>query len=261
MARLAVISDIHGNLLALEAVLRDIERAGADAILCLGDVVGYGPEPAECLELVRRTCRVVIRGNHEDALADDAALSGWNPVAKRGITYARAVLGPELLAYASTLPRSFAVPGLVFGIHDSPVGGSVADSYVRDACDAARAFAGVAEPVCLFGHTHVAGSFMTDGFDDDRPVLPGAVRSFLPGTVSRAGASSLRLHRDGRSLVNPGSVGQPRDGDPRASYAILDAVELSLEFRRVAYDVAEAMKRFEWAGLCRHATGRIAVGA
>jgi predicted phosphodiesterase len=261
MAKLAIISDIHGNLLALEAVLRDIERARADAVLCLGDVVGYGPEPAECLELVRRACRVVIRGNHEDALLEGADLSNWNPVACRGITYAREVLGDELTNYATTLPRSFAVPGLIFGVHDSPLEGSLAESYLRDAKAAARAFGGIAEPVCLVGHTHVAACFMTNGFEDDAPVPTAAVRSFSPGTAARPGASTLELRRDGRAIVNPGAVGQPRDGDPRASYAILDAVNLTVEFRRVAYDIADAMKRFEWAGLCRTATERLAVGA
>lgn len=261
MARLAIISDIHGNLPALEQVLRDIERARADAVLCLGDVVGYGPEPAECLELVRRTCRVVIRGNHEDALAADFDLSDWNPVARRGIGYAREVLGPELLSYATTLPRTFAVPGLIFGVHDSPIEGPLSQSYLRDAGAAARAFAGVAEPVCLVGHTHVAACFVTRGFDDDAPVAPSAVRAFQPGTASRPGSSTLELSRDCRAIVNPGAVGQPRDGDPRASYAILDATSLTVEYRRVAYDISEAMKRFEWAGLCRTATERLAVGA
>ncbi|MFM7052691.1 MAG: metallophosphoesterase family protein [Planctomycetota bacterium] len=261
MSRIAVISDIHANLVALHAVMRNIQRRRIDAIVCLGDIVGYGPEPAECIALVRSHCSLSIRGNHEDALLDPSTLSGFNGAARMAIAYQRRVLGPTDLSFLQSLPPSFTIERRVHAVHDSPVPSERAGGYLRSTGDAARAFRGLDEPVCLVGHTHVPRFFSTNIAADGGAVEPSQVSLFAPDTGRDGFGDAFELVEGDRCIVNPGSVGQPRDGDPRASFAVLDLGRGLVEYHRVAYDIDEAARRSHAAGLPVHLAERLAVGA
>ncbi|MFM7261176.1 MAG: metallophosphoesterase family protein [bacterium] len=270
MARLAVISDIHGNRLALEEVLRDLDRRNVDAVLCLGDIVGYGPEPSECVRMVRRTCRVAIRGNHEDGVLARESARGWNPVAQAGLAYARRVLSASDLAFLAELPASFAVGRTLLAVHDSPVPSDHGMNYLRNARDAADAFFWLRDRICLIGHTHVAACFTTTTAVGTRPhpedlhaiaSLVANGESAVEDWSASALVETVELPAEGRAIVNPGSVGQPRDRDPRASYAIIDLERSVAEFHRVAYDIEEAARRTIAAGLPSVLGERLAIGA
>lgn len=259
MPRLAIISDIHGNKVALEQVLRDCEVRNVDGILCLGDIVGYGPEPAECLAIVRASCRLSIRGNHEDALLHPETMKGWNPVARAGISFARRTMSPEALAFIGTLPSSFAISETILGVHDSPLPSEDGMTYLRTKQDAAEAFGWFGERFCLIGHTHVPACFTTTvrsaresiGTDDVEEHDMHVERDRLV----------IDLPRGGRTIINPGAVGQPRDRDPRASYVILDLGRNQLELQRVEYDVSEVLRRSVAVGLPPIVGERLALGA
>ena len=226
---IAFISDIHANLAALEAVFADIDGLGSvDGIYCLGDVVGYGPQPLPCLDLVTRRCKLILMGNHEHALINGAF--GFHTGAKRAIDWTReqidAAPAPErkaLWQLINNLPIRHAVDDvlLVHGSPRDPVMEYVLESDLWEGTDGGKLdeiFAGFGR-LCFVGHTHRAGVFTED-------------RCFLPGAELEDGF----IVGDGHKyLVNVGSVGQPRDRDWRACYTLYsgDAVY----FRRVAYDV------------------------
>jgi predicted phosphodiesterase len=269
MARLAVISDIHGNRVALEAVLRDLDRRDVDAVICLGDIVGYGPESSECVRLVRNSCRVAIRGNHEDGVLARESGRGWNPVAQAGLAFARRTLTDADKAFLAKLPSSFSIQGTLLAVHDSPVPSENGMNYLRDVQDAADAFFWLRESICLIGHTHVAACFVTESAPNVRPHVED-LQLLTPngtaGSVSQEWSEtclveSISLPRKGRAIVNPGSVGQPRDRDPRASYAVVDLNRLAVDFHRVCYDIEEAARRTIEAGLPAVLGERLAIGA
>ncbi len=269
MARLAVISDIHGNRVALEEVLRDLDRRDVDAVICLGDIVGYGPESSECVRLVRGACRVAIRGNHEDGVLARDSGRGWNPVAQAGLAYARRTLSDTDKTFLAALPSSFSIRGSLLAVHDSPVPSEHGMNYLRNANDAADAFFWLRESICLVGHTHVAACFVTECAPATRPhvedlqlIVPGASNEAVSQEWSETClVESISLPRQGRAIVNPGSVGQPRDRDPRASYAILDLEKSVVDFHRVCYDIEEAARRTIEAGLPAVLGERLALGA
>ncbi len=271
MARLAVLSDIHGNRVALEEVLRDLDQRDIDAVVCLGDIVGYGPESAACVGLVRRACRLAIRGNHEDGVLAADLAQGWNPIARAGIAFARRTLSPSDMAFLSSMPASFSVAGLLLAVHDSPIPNDHGMSYLRTTADAADAFLWQREPICLVGHTHVPACFSTTTPSAVRPHTED-ITAFATSRASDAAnrqdafestetTQVVQLIKGSRTIVNPGSVGQPRDRDPRASYAVIDLKRMSVEFNRVAYDITEAMRRTREAGLPEILSERLAVGA
>jgi predicted phosphodiesterase len=270
MARIAVLSDIHANIFALERVLADLRARGIDRTVCLGDVVGYGPDPKECLDLALGACDVVIAGNHERAVLQPSLAAGWVPLAQAGLDHTRAELAPSDIAAIAAMPATFTFGDQVLGVHDSPVPNDKGMHYLRGKSDAVHAFHWLEHAVGLVGHTHVPACFATTLDHDDvvtsrdidlfpiaRRML-GATQEFRGSFV---GSAEFELPRFGRAIVNPGSVGQPRDGDARAAYAILDLEAFTIEFRRVAYDVARARARFEETGLPVAAGERLALGA
>ena len=276
MARLAVISDIHGNHVAFERVLVDIERRAVDAVLCLGDIVGYGPDPKECLDLARKACKLIVRGNHENGVLAPETSETWNPLARAGIAHSRACLAAEDLEYIAKLPLSFIISGQILGVHDSPMPSDHGMNYLRTRADAAQAFRWLDVAIALVGHTHVPACFATIAdpaaivAPDDVDAYPvaAALQSHAqpqPGAGSRrqrfVSNATFEIPRFGRVIINPGSVGQPRDGDARASYAILDLAKSTVEFRRVAYDIAAASRRTEAAMLPDISATRLALGA
>ena len=270
MSRIAILSDIHGNLVALERVLSDLRARGVDRVVCLGDVVGYGPDPKECLDLTRAACDVIVSGNHERGVVQPAIAMNWAPLARAGLEHARDVLHQDDCDALAALPMTFTMGTQVLGVHDSPTPSERGMNYLRNKRDAAEAFHWLEHTVALVGHTHVQACFVTSLEHDDviteRDVehLPVARRMLGAEQQHRGafvGSATFELPRFGRAIVNPGAVGQPRDGDVRAGYAILDLEQFTVEFRRVGYDLARAQRRIEQTVLPIAAAERLALGA
>ncbi len=242
MDRIAVISDVHSNLQALTAVLERIEALAVDALYCLGDVVGYGARPAECLELVRARATGVVQGNHDALIADASLQLDFNVYSLAAVTHNRGLLSPEQLAWLGALPTSLRpLPGTCF-VHGAP---GDRDRYLVFLDDLLEVSAALMEDdgpgTCFFGHTHHQVLF--DGQSLLRP---------QPGTVA---ADPGR-----RVLINPGSVGQPRDGDPRAAFAVWERGAAQVTFHRVAYDLEGARQDILGAGLPRLLGDRLLQG-
>ncbi len=243
---LGVISDVHGNLEALKAVLGALEGLGGDSMVCLGDLVGYNADPEGCVEAVQARCRLVIRGNHDKAAAGLLGLDWFNPVAAAAMRWTRQALTPPTLERLRTLPSGPARIGPeVVACHGAPFH---EDVYLvsRDGFRAAfeeltRRFSGAR--FCLFGHTHVPLAV------EERT---GQIRTLRDGEEE--------LDPGARYLLNPGSVGQPRDGNPLASFAILDTDRGSWRVLRVPYPIQETRRKIAAAGLPPELGARLAAG-
>ena len=223
--RTLIIADIHANLTALEAVLAHAQGT-FDMVWCLGDLVGYGPEPNECVQRVRALDGLVcLSGNHDHAAVGNIDLNTFNPVAATALRWTRSRLLPESRDYLNRLPSIQDVNGttLAHGSPRHPVW-----EYISDAAIAEQNFAHFGGAICLVGHTHVAHLFQHDG---DR------CNEITGPTGKRFGLNA------GRYILNPGGVGQPRDRNPQAAYALLDLATASWEQRRVPYNIAETQRR------------------
>ncbi|RMD62060.1 MAG: metallophosphoesterase [Planctomycetota bacterium] len=249
MARLALLSDVHGNLEALCAVLADIDRAGVDCIVCLGDVVGYGPDPDACVDLVSERCDVVVRGNHDEAALEPALAQRFNPHAQAGVEHARRRLCAERLACIAAWPsRSFAHGvELAHGCF-----GARRFAYVHSPQTAQLAFAGLSAELGAVGHTHLPAVFAAS--------VPEESAERVTALAPPAGAV-VTLRPGCRHIVNPGSVGQPRDRNPHAAWALLDVANRTYQLRRVAYCVGEVERKMRRAGLPGVLWERLRVGA
>jgi diadenosine tetraphosphatase ApaH/serine/threonine PP2A family protein phosphatase len=232
--RYLVITDIHGNVHALDAVLNDAAALGYDHALCLGDLVGYGADPGAVIERVRALAPlVIIRGNHDKVCAGLEPALFFNEVARRSIEWTQGVLSPEDLQYLAALPQGpRRVDDNVEICHGSPVD---EDQYVFTQDDAARALTAASARLCLFGHTHLPAIFTAA----DDPATTGEDLE----------DDEMRLPATGPALINVGSVGQPRDGDARAAYGVLDLARGTIRLRRAVYDVQGAQRRIMAAGL------------
>jgi diadenosine tetraphosphatase ApaH/serine/threonine PP2A family protein phosphatase len=231
----ALISDLHSNLEALTAVFADIDAHGVKEVYCLGDVIGYGPEPRECLELVRNKCGWVLLGNHEEGLLNESFGADFNDRARRALNWTRETLSsgsfPKEANYAfwsqidefGEIRRS-ADAMYVHGSPRDPVREYVMPQDSLNAAMMKDLFAKIDRPVCFAGHTHVPGVFTPDGVFKHQSELPDGFFRLPP-----------------KSFVNVGSVGQPRDGDSRSCYALVDGD--TVKFRRVPYDVATTMRK------------------
>ncbi len=243
MNRILLLSDIHANLAALEAVLLDAARtSGFNEVWTLGDTVGYGPRPNECLDRLRELAALSVTGNHELAAIGSISLDDFNPYARAAAEWTAGVLTNESKTYIDSLPdrREIRDFTLVHGSPRSPIW-----EYVTDP-DVAVATAGYLNtPHCLNGHTHVPAAI---------PAAQDPESSWWAehGEVVEIGA--------GRWFVNPGSVGQPRDGDSRASYAVLDKGAMSATFFRVKYPIDETQHQMEAVGLPDILVKRLAAG-
>jgi len=233
--RTLLLSDLHSNHEATGAVLESARSLGFDRVVVLGDLVGYGASPNEVVAAIRDLNPfAVIRGNHDKVVAGVHPGEEFNRVALEAARINRLLLLPENVEYLSALPRGPETIGGAFAIaHGTPLD---EDEYLLDGWGAAAVFEETDFPVCFFGHTHVPGAFV---------LKEGAVGLLVPGKPEAV----LRLDAGARYLINPGSVGQPRDCDPRASYAIYDEAAGEVIFRRVDYPVDRARKRIREAGL------------
>ncbi|HTK31652.1 MAG TPA: metallophosphoesterase family protein [Candidatus Saccharimonadaceae bacterium] len=226
----AILSDIHGNLEALEAVLADLERERPAALACLGDFVGYGASPNECVATLRPRCEAAVIGNHDLAAIGRLKLGGFNSDAAAAARWTDETLTDETRAWLTQLPYSVAWHDTRL-VHASPAQPEEWH-YVLSPHDASLEFESFAESLCLIGHSHYPGAFEFDGKDIRYSRVP-----------------ELALEKGRRYIVNVGSVGQPRDGDPRAAYLLWDDRAGMVRHVRVAYDVDRAMQRIRDANL------------
>ncbi len=246
--RFLILSDIHSNGAALEAVLAAAKGRWEKAV-CLGDVVGYGPDPNEVIARVRELTSVLVRGNHDKAVARPASSDDLNPLAKAAVDWTRAPLRPENLKFLEELPSGPVTVdslALVHGAyHDE-------DEYVFSPAQALNGLLASRVPVTFFGHTHFQGGFSYRG--DRLEVIQ------LKVTQPGPGFAAMRIEAGTRYLLNPGSIGQPRDGDARAAFAIADLDHGVVEFWRVPYDIAAVQDRMTKAGLPEPLVLRLAFG-
>lgn len=245
--RYLVLTDIHANLEALDACIADARTRGFDRALVLGDLVGYGADPNAVVErVVALDPLAIVRGNHDKVACGLEQAEGFNAVAKSAAFWTFDVMTPEHRAWLAALPEGpILVDDLVEICHGSPFD---EDAYIFDELDAVRALKVSQRPLCLFGHTHYPVSFelSADTFDSAGP--------------SASAESQLVLRNGSKYLVNPGAVGQPRDGDPRAAYAIVDVAERQVTMMRVNYPLEAAQAKVVKAGLPDVLAQRLAAG-
>jgi diadenosine tetraphosphatase ApaH/serine/threonine PP2A family protein phosphatase len=246
--RYLVLTDIHANLEALGACLTDAGERRYDRTLVLGDLVGYGANPNETIEIVQRLKpRAVIRGNHDKVACGLESAEGFNPAARTAAEWTLKTLTPANRAWLANLAQGpYVVDDLIEICHGSPFD---EDTYVFDNLDAFEALQTSARPLCLFGHTHCAVTFELPAGGDR-----------VNGHALASQDGIIRLTAGSKYLVNPGSVGQPRDGDPRAGYAIVDTALRQVELFRLTYPVQQAQAKIIEAGLPEVLGARLAVG-
>jgi diadenosine tetraphosphatase ApaH/serine/threonine PP2A family protein phosphatase len=230
--RVAIASDIHGNRHAFEAVIGAAEEAQADELWCLGDLVGYGAEPDACVALAEANCAICLAGNHDLAVIGVLSLDEFSRGAALAAQWTREVIAPETHAFLGRLSPSGEAEGI--GLYHASPRDPIWE-YVLSGLTAELCLDAAAQRISLIGHSHVALSF-------HRPEGAPAV-----GSTRRAG--DLLDLGSAEWLINPGSSGQPRDGDPRAAWLVLDTVALTAEWKRVDYDIAGAQAAIRAARL------------
>ncbi len=238
--RFAIFSDLHANLEATEAVLADAQEKDCTHYVCLGDLVGYNANPHECVDLVRQLGCPVLKGNHDEQVCLARSSREFNDLAERALGWTRANLTDEDKQWLAALP-------LTCQVRDFTVVHATLDTpgewgYVINNLDALASFTYQHTTVCFFGHTHVAGAFVRDE------------------NVKRFRREQLLIEPAKKYFINAGSVGQPRDGDPRAAYCIYHVGGQIVEERRVRYDLATAQKKIIAAGLPRLLAERLELG-
>jgi predicted phosphodiesterase len=231
--KIAIISDIHSNLEALEAALGVIKKRNIDEVICLGDVIGYGANPNECIDLIRKATPYVLLGNHDEAAIDLSRTEYFNPFARIAAEWTHQQLTEENKDFIAQLPFSIERNGVHF-VHSSPYQPEEWH-YILSPADAQLNFAYFMESICFVGHSHVPGIFCEDIWTRD--VVAGK-----------------------KFIVNVGSIGQPRDNDWRLSFGVFDTELWRYENIRVEYDVNSASKKIRTAGLPKALADRILVG-
>jgi len=237
----AVLSDIHGNLESLSAVLAKVSPG--DGLLCLGDIVGYGPNPNECVALIRERATACVLGNHDVAAVDGHGLNFFNPFALEAMLWTQKVLTAENRAWLDSLGYELRVPDYLM-VHGAPVNYFV---YIMDKTGASLAFHATDAPLIFVGHTHIAEYYALDpdGRIEHRHMQFGG---------------KLELQDGKRYLINVGSVGQPRDLNPDASFAVYDAAAKTVVWERVAYPIARVQEKIEEVHLPEALATRLSVG-
>jgi len=240
--KFAIISDIHGNLEALENVLRDIEKEGAEKIHFLGDAVGYGCSPNECVKLISEHCEIRLLGNHDYAALGLEAVENFNQMAQYSITWTQ----EKLTKKSSAILADFEMEADFLDyhlVHASP-GEPEQWHYILTAGQSKAHFDKFSQSVCFVGHSHIPSIFSMDS----------------EGEIMKSSKMELEKVADRRYIINVGSVGQPRDGDPRACYIIVDTETGKVYYRRVEYDVAAAQEKMKKANMPNFLVERIAIG-
>jgi diadenosine tetraphosphatase ApaH/serine/threonine PP2A family protein phosphatase len=244
--RRLIVSDIHANIEALNGVLKD---AGGlyDEIVCCGDLVGYGASPAEVVDWARERVALIVRGNHDRVCAGLEDHGWFNSKAQAAASWTAGQLDRAQLDWLAALPAGPLLEESFVLAHGSPAD---EDAYLLDYEEVYPLSEMLLRPICFIGHTHFQGAWTW--YKDNLYALQGP--------AANRGEMIHELRPTYQYLINPGSVGQPRDRDPRASYAIWDSDRRELQFRRTAYDVASAQKRIVDAGLPSFLAERLAIG-
>jgi diadenosine tetraphosphatase ApaH/serine/threonine PP2A family protein phosphatase len=236
----AIIGDIHGNWEALSAVLKDAHEYGVTHYVCLGDIVGYNANPVECLEKIREINCVSVCGNHDHYCSFDDDLTGFHPLAADAVDWTRRQLVDEQQKFLADLKLVQRVDN--FTIVHSTLDMPEMWGYVFESLEAEASFTYQMTTVCFYGHTHVPMAFEKG-------------TELVGGTYMR-----IRINLGHKYLINAGSIGQPRDGDPRAAYVVYHFEKREIELRRIPYDVATAQDKIRKAGLPERLAARLAIG-
>jgi len=228
--RYAIISDIHANLEALEAVLADMKKESVEKCVCVGDIVGYGANPHECIELIRKHCSVCVAGNHDFATIEKTNIEFFNQYARQATLWTRQNITEDDRKYLESLPLVADVDDRFTLVHGTLYAPALFD-YIQTTFDAYLSLQVLQKPICFVGHSHVPISF------------------FLDDAVTYSTEPVIKLKEGVKTVINTGSVGQPRDDDPRAAYAVYDTEKNLVIIKRVEYDVEKAIKKIRDAGL------------
>jgi predicted phosphodiesterase len=245
-----VLSDIHSNLEALTAVLRRVRRKRFDRVMVLGDLVGYGADPNPTVDRIRKLKRMtIIRGNHDKVCSGVESGEMFNKIALESARWTEEKLLPRHRKWLAALPKGPAtVDGVLSISHGTPLD---EDAYIFGEIEALNMFQYFDTPVCFFGHSHFPVLF---GLDDE------ALTTHIPHTNGNSDTFRVKLRRDSRYLINPGSIGQPRDGDNRASFGIFDDKKWTMTIHRVAYAYEKTQEKIRAAGLPAPLADRLALG-
>lgn len=218
MSKIAIFSDVHANLAALNNVISNALEKGVSKFVCLGDVVGYGPNPSDCITKIQQLNCICIKGNHDEYVTSQDDFKNFNEQAQLSLNWTKNQISEAQKSWLSNLPytRRLGRNTLVHATLEEPEKWE----YVRNRFDAAIAMKDQKTPICFYGHTHMPVSYEMTGH-----------------TVNKATESLIQLDEKAKYLINPGSVGQPRDGNSAASYIIFDRIERTISFERVEYDV------------------------
>ncbi|MCK4422299.1 metallophosphoesterase family protein [candidate division WOR-3 bacterium] len=238
----AIISDIHGNLEAFQRVLQEIHsNREVEKIICLGDIVGYGADPEKCIDLTRRYSDIIIAGNHDFAVAEKTDITSFNSIAREAVLWTRKILSPDYITFLKNLPLSSTIDDmhLVHGSLDNP------DQwrYLTSIDDAQIDFYLMEKDILFIGHSHIP--FIFEEKDEKIRIITDC---------------EVNLSKDARYIINPGSIGQPRDLDPRASFAIYDSSTCRLRIIRMDYDISLAQSKIREAGLPLILAERLSIG-
>jgi predicted phosphodiesterase len=246
--RYLIFSDIHSNLEALEKCL-ELAEGKYDEAFCLGDLVGYGPDPNAVISRIRPIARAIVRGNHDKACCGLTDGQDFNFLARAATEWTRTQLTPENYEFLRNLPNGPLRVDDIELVHGSPFD---EDEYIFDTMGAVQAFQSADASLVFFGHSHQQGGFMLTADKRLQALSLPRIKDDEPAGVP--------FNKDTRFLLNPGSVGQPRDGDSRAAFIILDVDEKSVDFYRTPYDVAKTQKKMRAAGLPEPLIIRLDVG-
>jgi len=241
--RILIISDIHANYTAFKTVL-DHAKGQWDYVWCLGDVVGYGPDPNECVNQLKELPHLCLAGNHDWAALERLDIRTFNPDARRAVDWTRETLTEENTRWLKALPTTFVIGNYTL-VHASPR--EPIWEYILEPLVAALNFPHFETPYCMVGHTH-------------QPVIYEQVNDSGETELLKPVYNEQRHLNGRRQIINPGSVGQPRDSDPRAAYALLDTEKLTWEFYRVAYPIEKTQEQIRDAGLPEPLAARLAYG-
>lgn len=238
--KFAILGDIHGNLEALNAVLKDAEEQGVTSYICVGDIVGYNANPAECLEKLRQMDFTCVKGNHDHYCSHDESLDDFHPLAANVIDWTRNQLTADEISYLKGLKYSRIISG--FTIVHSTLDMPDKWGYVFDSLEADANFNYQSTSLCFHGHTHI-------------PVVYEK-----KGRVSRLEFEMVNISLGTKYFINVGSVGQPRDGNPDSAYAVYDMKAKTVELRRVPYDIKAVQDKIHQAGLPERLASRLEAG-
>jgi len=240
--RIGIFSDVHGNVEALEVVLKALGDEKVDCIYCLGDLVGYGPDPDQCVEKVMEAADSVIMGNHDLVAIGQMSTSDFNTFARQAIDWTRGVLSSESIERLSKLPFLLVEADATW-VHATP-GAPDEWDYIISIVDAYYSFESMKTPLCFVGHSHVPIAYIQD----------------KNGDIAICDETEITIEEDKKYIINVGSVGQPRDGDPRASYGILDVVKKRYRLNRVIYPIKTVQEKMQKVHLPRFLIARLSTG-